>query len=214
MVGASHSARALGRIARPRVSPLMRVHRLGDCRNLPINWLSNLRTFLSRCRRLRSHSRVTDQSVDSRIAAAAVAARGRAASGWPFAPESYARLSHLTLIGKVETRPDRVPCRGSEAITILRLYQQPTIRSEILFKTRVEWAQNRRFIRRMRAQTILRRKRSKFRVVIRPGFLATRFVFMARHYRLAETWPLPATMEQIRFFGCQRNRSSREGLRQ
>src|SRR6516225_4885393 len=35
-----------------------------------------------------------------------------------------------------------------------------------------------------------------------------------RHYRLAETWPLPATMEQIRFFGCQRNRSYREGQRQ
>src|SRR6516162_10183118 len=36
MVVASHSARALRRIAwRPRVSPLLRVHRLGDCRNCP-----------------------------------------------------------------------------------------------------------------------------------------------------------------------------------
>src|SRR6516225_2430612 len=30
----------------------------------------------------------------------------------------------------------------------------------------------------MRVQTILRRNRRKFRMVIRPGFLATRFVFM------------------------------------
>jgi hypothetical protein len=36
--------RSTARMRRPRFSPLLGVYRLGDCRNLPINWLPNLRT--------------------------------------------------------------------------------------------------------------------------------------------------------------------------
>src|SRR6516162_10183119 len=127
MVVASRSARALRRIAwRPRVSPLLRVHRLGDCRNCPSIGSRTFGPFLARCRGLRSHPERDGSSVDSSIAAAAVAARGRAADEWPIA-RSYARFSHLALSGMVEIRPDRVPRGGSQAITILRLDQQPTM---------------------------------------------------------------------------------------
>lgn len=127
MVVASHSARALRRIAwRPRVSPLLRVHRLGDCRNCPSIGSRTFGPFLAAVDVFDLTPSVTGRAL--------TLASPRRLSPLAAGPQtdgrslrSYPRFSHLALSGMVEIRPDRVPRGGSQAITILRLDQQPTM---------------------------------------------------------------------------------------